>query len=193
MSNTVPCVVISELHVKEPERELLQQKKFDCPAHGSWAIARFCRNNRFFCRCGFRFLLFLFSSTSEMDRQTLWIGLYVLCLLLEFHVGPWRSTDSASAFLTLFRVWNEPKALRQSYASSDFSSEPEESPRFGRSPRFRCFRESQVERYFSTILADLDLTVAERIAEQLKIAVEAHCDRIEVVGSIRRRKTKRTT
>ena len=40
------------------------------------------------------------------------------------------------------------------------------------------------------ILAELDLREAERLADQLKAAVEAHCERIEVAGSIRRQKTK---
>jgi DNA polymerase (family 10) len=40
------------------------------------------------------------------------------------------------------------------------------------------------------ILAELDLKEAERLADQLKAAAEAQCDRIEVVGSIRRQRTK---
>ena len=40
------------------------------------------------------------------------------------------------------------------------------------------------------IIAELDLREAERLADQLKAAVEAHCSRIEVAGSIRRQKTK---
>ena len=40
------------------------------------------------------------------------------------------------------------------------------------------------------ILAELDLKEAERLADQLKAAVEAQCERIEVAGSIRRQKTK---
>ena len=39
-----------------------------------------------------------------------------------------------------------------------------------------------------TILAELDLKEAERLAHQLKASVEAQCDRIEIVGSIRRQK-----
>ena len=40
------------------------------------------------------------------------------------------------------------------------------------------------------ILAELDLKEAERLADQLKAAAEAQCDRIEVAGSIRRQKSK---
>ena len=40
------------------------------------------------------------------------------------------------------------------------------------------------------ILAELDLKEAERLADQLKAAAEAQCDRIEVAGSIRRQRTK---
>jgi len=40
------------------------------------------------------------------------------------------------------------------------------------------------------IVAELDLNEAESLANQLKTTVEAQCDRIEVAGSIRRRKTK---
>jgi DNA polymerase/3'-5' exonuclease PolX len=39
-------------------------------------------------------------------------------------------------------------------------------------------------------LPELDLEEAERLAQQLKAAVEAQCDRIEVAGSIRRQRTK---
>jgi DNA polymerase (family 10) len=47
------------------------------------------------------------------------------------------------------------------------------------------FQESEV-----TVIPELDLKEAERLANQLKTAVEAQCDRIEVAGSIRRQKTK---
>jgi DNA polymerase (family 10) len=40
------------------------------------------------------------------------------------------------------------------------------------------------------ILAELDLREAERLADQLKAAVEAQCDTIEIAGSIRRQKNK---
>ena len=40
------------------------------------------------------------------------------------------------------------------------------------------------------ILAELDLREAERLADQLKTAVEAQCDTIEIAGSIRRQKNK---
>jgi DNA polymerase/3'-5' exonuclease PolX len=40
------------------------------------------------------------------------------------------------------------------------------------------------------VLAELDLKEAEKIADQIKSTVCAHCDRIEVVGSIRRQKVK---
>jgi DNA polymerase/3'-5' exonuclease PolX len=40
-----------------------------------------------------------------------------------------------------------------------------------------------------TVIAELDLKEAERLAHQLKVAVEAQCDRIDLVGSIRRQKT----
>ena len=40
------------------------------------------------------------------------------------------------------------------------------------------------------IVAELDLSQAETIAAQLKAAVEAKCDLIEVAGSIRRQKTR---
>ncbi len=39
-----------------------------------------------------------------------------------------------------------------------------------------------------TVLAELDLEEAGKLAEAIKAAVEAHCDRIEVAGSIRRQK-----
>ena len=41
-----------------------------------------------------------------------------------------------------------------------------------------------------TLLVELDLKDAEILANQIKAAVEAHCDKIEVAGSIRRQKTK---
>ena len=47
------------------------------------------------------------------------------------------------------------------------------------------FPESEV-----TVIDELDLGEAERLASQLKAAVEAICDKIEVAGSIRRQKTK---
>ncbi len=40
------------------------------------------------------------------------------------------------------------------------------------------------------LLAELDLKEAERIADQIKTAVYAYCERIEVAGSIRRQKAK---
>jgi DNA polymerase/3'-5' exonuclease PolX len=40
------------------------------------------------------------------------------------------------------------------------------------------------------IIQELDLAEAQRIAEQVKTAVEAHCYKIEVAGSIRRQKKK---
>ena len=40
----------------------------------------------------------------------------------------------------------------------------------------------------ATILAELDLKDAEILAHRIKAAVEAHCERIEVAGSIRRQK-----
>jgi len=40
------------------------------------------------------------------------------------------------------------------------------------------------------ILAELDLTEAERTAAQIKATLEAHCELIEVAGSIRRQKPK---
>ena len=42
----------------------------------------------------------------------------------------------------------------------------------------------------ATILAELDLKDAETLAQQIKTAVEAHCETIEIAGSIRRQKTK---
>jgi DNA polymerase (family 10) len=39
-----------------------------------------------------------------------------------------------------------------------------------------------------TVLTELSLKEAEEIAEQIKTAVAAHCEKIEVAGSIRRRK-----
>jgi DNA polymerase/3'-5' exonuclease PolX len=42
----------------------------------------------------------------------------------------------------------------------------------------------------ATILAELDLRDAETLAQQIKTAVEAHCQTIEIAGSIRRQKTK---
>ena len=41
-----------------------------------------------------------------------------------------------------------------------------------------------------TVLAELDLEEAGKLAEAIKAAVEAHCEKIEVAGSIRRRKPK---
>src|SRR3972149_7096025 len=40
----------------------------------------------------------------------------------------------------------------------------------------------------ATVLAELGLEEAGKLAEAIKAAVEAHCDKIEIVGSIRRRK-----
>jgi DNA polymerase/3'-5' exonuclease PolX len=40
------------------------------------------------------------------------------------------------------------------------------------------------------LLAELDLKEAEKIADQIKSTVCVHCDKIEVVGSIRRQKVK---
>lgn len=40
------------------------------------------------------------------------------------------------------------------------------------------------------IIAELDLTEAEKTAAQIKATVETHCDLIEVAGSIRRQKSK---
>jgi DNA polymerase/3'-5' exonuclease PolX len=42
----------------------------------------------------------------------------------------------------------------------------------------------------ATLLAELDLKDAETLAQQIKAAVEAHCDKIEIAGSIRRQKIK---
>jgi len=50
--------------------------------------------------------------------------------------------------------------------------------------QIRLFPENVV-----TVLPELDLMEAERIAGQVKNAVGAHCDTIEVAGSLRRRKT----
>jgi DNA polymerase/3'-5' exonuclease PolX len=47
------------------------------------------------------------------------------------------------------------------------------------------FQENEV-----TILAELDLKEAETLAHQIKTAVEAQCDKIEIAGSIRRQKSK---
>jgi DNA polymerase (family 10) len=47
------------------------------------------------------------------------------------------------------------------------------------------FPESEV-----TVIPELDLKEAERIAAQVKAAVENQCERIEVAGSIRRQKSK---
>ena len=44
-----------------------------------------------------------------------------------------------------------------------------------------------------TVIAELDLKEAENLADQLKAAVEAQCDKIEVAGSIRRQKPRYTT
>jgi DNA polymerase/3'-5' exonuclease PolX len=41
-----------------------------------------------------------------------------------------------------------------------------------------------------TVLAELDLKEADKLAEAIKAAVEAHCEKIEVAGSIRRQKPK---
>jgi len=41
-----------------------------------------------------------------------------------------------------------------------------------------------------TVLAELQLGEAGKLAEAIKTAVEAHCDKIEVAGSIRRQKPK---
>src|SRR4030067_580471 len=41
-----------------------------------------------------------------------------------------------------------------------------------------------------TVLAELDLEEAGKLAEAIKAAVEAHCSKIEVAGSIRRQKPK---
>src|SRR3990170_4821595 len=45
------------------------------------------------------------------------------------------------------------------------------------------FRETE-----TNVLAELDLEEAGKLAEAIKTAVEAHCEKIEVAGSIRRRK-----
>jgi DNA polymerase/3'-5' exonuclease PolX len=42
----------------------------------------------------------------------------------------------------------------------------------------------------AAVLPELDLKEAEETAQQVKTAVSAHCDRIEVAGSIRRQKAK---
>ena len=42
----------------------------------------------------------------------------------------------------------------------------------------------------SPVLAELDLREAQEIADQVKVAVAAHCDKIEVAGSIRRQRAK---
>jgi DNA polymerase/3'-5' exonuclease PolX len=42
----------------------------------------------------------------------------------------------------------------------------------------------------TAVIPELDLKEAERLAQQIKTAVEAHCERIEVAGSIRRQKPK---
>jgi len=47
------------------------------------------------------------------------------------------------------------------------------------------FQESEV-----IVISELDLKEAERLAAQVKAAVENQCDRIEVTGSIRRQKSK---
>ena len=47
------------------------------------------------------------------------------------------------------------------------------------------FPESEV-----SVLAELDLRDAEALANRIKAAVEAYCERIEVVGSIRRQRSK---
>jgi DNA polymerase/3'-5' exonuclease PolX len=41
-----------------------------------------------------------------------------------------------------------------------------------------------------TVLAELDFAEAEKLAQAIKAAVEAHCDKIEIAGSIRRQKPK---
>lgn len=38
------------------------------------------------------------------------------------------------------------------------------------------------------LVAELSLDEAEKLANQIKAAVETHCDKIEIAGSIRRRK-----
>jgi DNA polymerase/3'-5' exonuclease PolX len=47
------------------------------------------------------------------------------------------------------------------------------------------FPESEV-----TVIPELDLKEAEKIVAQVKAAVEPHCERLEVAGSIRRQKSK---
>lgn len=42
----------------------------------------------------------------------------------------------------------------------------------------------------AAIVTELDLKEAETLAQQTRTAVEAHCDMIEIAGSIRRQKTK---
>jgi DNA polymerase/3'-5' exonuclease PolX len=42
----------------------------------------------------------------------------------------------------------------------------------------------------ASVLTELDLREGQMIADNIKAAVEAHCDKIEVAGSIRRQKTK---
>jgi DNA polymerase (family 10) len=42
----------------------------------------------------------------------------------------------------------------------------------------------------AAVLPELDLMEAERVADRVKSAVGAHCDAIEVAGSLRRRKTR---
>jgi DNA polymerase/3'-5' exonuclease PolX len=41
-----------------------------------------------------------------------------------------------------------------------------------------------------TVLAELDLLVAARLAHEIEAAVEGYCDKIEVAGSIRRQKPR---
>jgi DNA polymerase/3'-5' exonuclease PolX len=41
-----------------------------------------------------------------------------------------------------------------------------------------------------TVLTELNLKEAEEIADQIKTAVNAHCERIQVAGSVRRQKAK---
>jgi DNA polymerase/3'-5' exonuclease PolX len=49
----------------------------------------------------------------------------------------------------------------------------------------KLFPENEV-----TVLPELNLIEAERIADRVKTAVSVHCDTIEVAGSLRRQKTK---
>jgi DNA polymerase/3'-5' exonuclease PolX len=42
----------------------------------------------------------------------------------------------------------------------------------------------------ATLIPELDLKAAETLAHQIKADVEAHCETIEIAGSIRRQKTK---